>query len=349
MTPDRMLDAVTVEGPIPADALGPTLVHEHIFVALDVWLTPATSEDARRIADLQVGPEIEAELRRDPFAVRDNLHLDDDELAAEELGLFARAGGRTVVDLTLPDIGRDPARLQGVARATGLNVIMGCGHYIGPAHPPGLAGESVETIAERLVGEVRDGVSVDDGPPVRAGVIGEIGTSDPVLPAERHVLEAAALAQVETGAPLFVHLHPWGRAGHEALDVLERTGAELERVALCHLDPTLPDTGYHRSLAERGATVCYDIWGDEDEYGGKGMPTDLERIKALETAIAEDWIDRVAVAQDVCTKTQLRRHGGPGYAHLLTTVAAELAGRGHGPELVQLLLVETPRRLLSWA
>lgn len=53
--------------------------------------------------------------------------------------------------------------------------------------------------------------------------------------------------------------------------------------------------------------------------------------------------------QDVCTKTQLRRHGGPGYAHLLTTVAAELAGRGHGPELLRLLLVETPRRLLSWA
>lgn len=88
------------------------------------------------------------------------------------------------------------------------------------------------------------------------------------------MLEAAANVQRETGAPLLIHLDPWGRAGHDALDIAEAAGADLERVALCHLDPTLPDTTYHRSLAERGATVCYDIWGDEDEYGGKGMPTD---------------------------------------------------------------------------
>lgn len=347
--PPQSRSAVTVHGPIPADALGATLVHEHIFIELEVWLTPALTEEAQRLAEAEVGPQIEAELRRDPFAVRDNLRLDDDALAAEELRLFFEAGGRTVVDLTLPDIGRDPARLRRIAQATGLNVVMGCGHYIGPAHPPGLAAESVEDIAERLLRELLRGVPVETGPPVRAGVIGEIGTSDPISVAERRVLVAAALVQRETAAPLFVHLDPWGRAGHDALDVVEAAGADLTRVALCHLDPTLPDTAYHRSLAERGATVCYDIWGDEDDYGGKSMPADAARIRALETAVEEGWIDRVAVAQDICTKTQLRRHGGPGYAHLLTRVAAELAGRGHGPDLMRLLVEETPRRLLAWA
>ena len=174
--PPQSRSAVTVHGPIPADALGATLVHEHIFIELEVWLTPALTEEAQRLAEAEVGPQIEAELRRDPFAVRDNLRLDDDALAAEELRLFFEAGGRTVVDLTLPDIGRDPARLRRIAQATGLNVVMGCGHYIGPAHPPGLAAETVEDIAERLLRELLRGVPVEDGPPVRAGVIGEIGS-----------------------------------------------------------------------------------------------------------------------------------------------------------------------------
>lgn len=341
--------AITVQGPVPGEGLGPTLIHEHIFIQLDVWLTPPATPEARRLIELPLDAVPTAALRRDPFSVRANLRLDDEELACTELDLFARAGGGTVVDLTLPDIGRDPARLRRIAERTGLAIIMGCGHYIQGAHPPMLAEEGIQAIAERLLGELRHGIHVPGGPPVRAGVIGEIGTSDPIAPGERRVLEAASLAQRETGAPLFIHLDPWGRAGHRALDIAEAAGADLRRVALCHLDPSLPDTAYHRSLTERGATICYDIWGDEAEYGGKGMPTDAQRIVALEIAIREGWIDRVAVAHDVCTRTQLRRYGGAGYAHLLTAIAPELARRGHGPDLLRLLLEETPRRLLAWA
>jgi len=341
-------DVMTVRGPVVGDDLGSTLVHEHIFIDLSVWLTPPVTEADRTRADLTVGVGAIAEVRHDPFAVRDNLSLQDEDLACTELDLFVTAGGRTVVDLTLPDIGRDPLRLRHVAERTGLSIIMGCGHYIDAAHPAWLAQETEESIAARLLHELRDGVAVTEGPPVRAGVIGEIGTSDPISVRERTVLRAAAWTQHATGAPLFIHLDPWGRTGHQALDVVEAAGTDLERVALCHLDPSLPDIAYHRSLTERGATICYDIWGDEDAYGGRGMPTDTMRIAALEAAIAEGWIGRVAVSHDVCTKSQLRRHGGPGYAHLLTRIADSLVARGHGPDLLHLLLEETPRRLLAW-
>jgi phosphotriesterase-related protein len=340
--------AISVRGPVPGTALGPTLIHEHIFIDLDVWLTAPRTADARRLVEQPVGPAIASALRDDPFSVRDNLHLDDEDLACDELALFAAAGGSTVVDLTLPDIGRDPARLRRVAARTGLTIVMGCGHYIDGVHPASLAAESMESIAARLLSELHDGVPQPEGPPVRAGVIGEIGTSDPITAMEQRVLEAAATAQRQTGAPLFIHLDPWGRAGHRALDMAEKAGADLRRVVLCHLDPSLPDTLYHRSLTDRGATICYDIWGDEAGYGGKGMPTDAQRIAALETAIHEGWIDRVGVAQDVCTKTQLRRHGGAGYAHFLARMVPELRRRGHGSDLIRLLLEETPGRLLAW-
>ncbi|MGH3031086.1 MAG: phosphotriesterase family protein [Gaiellaceae bacterium] len=340
--------AVTVDGEIAADKLGTTLVHEHFFLDLEVWLTEPKTDSERRLAQAGVAPEIARELQRDPFAVRDNLHLDHDELAAAELSLFARAGGRSAVDLTLSDIGRDPARLRRLAHAAQVQLIMGCGHYIDRAHPPELSERGEDELADEIRRELLEGVPVDQGPPVRAGVIGEIGTSDPIMPSEGKVLAAAGAVQAETGAPLFVHLDPWGKRGHEALDIAEAAGAALAFVALCHLDATLPDTDYHRSLAERGATVCYDIWGDEGGYGGKGMPTDGERMEALEAAIDQGWIDRVGVSQDVCTKTQLRRFGGPGYAHLLEHVAPELERR-YGHELVSLLFEQTPRRLLAWS
>ena len=51
------------------------------------------------------------------------------------------------------------------------------------------------------------------------------------------------------------------------------------------------------------------------------MPTDERRLDAVRAAFDEGWGDRLALSQDVCLKSQLRVHGGPGYAHLLATVA----------------------------
>ena len=40
--------------------------------------------------------------------------------------------GFTLVDI---DIGRDPTGLRGIAKSTGLNIVMGCGYYISRSHP----------------------------------------------------------------------------------------------------------------------------------------------------------------------------------------------------------------------
>jgi len=184
---------------------------------------------------------------------------------------------------------------------------------------------------------------------VRAGIIGEIGTSDPIDPREARVLRAACAAQRATGRALVVHLDPWGRAGHGVLDACEVAGADLDRVILAHLDPSLPDHAYHRSLAARGAWISYDIWGDEDAYGGRGMPTDDLRIAGVLVAHMAGWEDRLLVSQDVCLKSQLRAFGGPGYDHLLVDVALRLKAAGLDPLEVDALLVDNPRRALTGA
>ena len=377
MTEDAGVPAVeTVLGPVAADDLGPTLVHEHLFIDLWPWFD-APEDDAtpaeRAIAALTVvdDPLVKEIVRANPFAVRDNLVLDDVALAVAELGRFAAAGGRTVVDLTLDEIGRDPGMLRDIARGTGLNVVMGCGRYVARAHPMGLADLPEEAIRDEIIRDLTEGVAVRDtedvavlgrgpgdespsgGPGsterVRAGVIGEIGTSDPIDPREARVLRAACAAQRETGTTLYVHLDPWGRAGHAVLDACEAAGVDLDRVVLAHLDASLPDHAYHRSLAARGAWIGYDIWGDEDAYGGRGMPTDDLRIAGVLVAHLDGWEDRLLVSQDVCLKSQLRAFGGPGYDHLLVDVRPRLEAAGLDPLEVEALLVDNPRRALTGA
>jgi phosphotriesterase-related protein len=90
--------------------------------------------------------------------------------------------------------------------------------------------------------------------------------------------------------------------------------------------------------------VSYDIWGDEDAYGGRGMPTDELRIAAVLLAHMDGWEDRLLVSQDVCLKSQLRAFGGPGYDHLLVDVAPRLRAAGMDPLEVEALLVDNPRR-----
>lgn len=84
-------------------------------------------------------------------------------------------------------------------------MIMGGGYYLASGHSPGTAGPSTEDIAEELVGEWRDGVGDTD---IRPGIIGEIGTSNPVQPEELRMLRAVAWVHLETGLPVSIHLHP---------------------------------------------------------------------------------------------------------------------------------------------
>jgi phosphotriesterase-related protein len=156
-TPVTNAQVTTVLGPVAADDLGIVLPHEHLVVNTSVYYQAPADEAARELAESPVEITKLGLLRRNLFALRDNLVLTDLELAVSEADEFRRLGGGTIVDLTLPDVGRDPRALQAVSRRTGLNVVMGCGHYVHLAHPPSLRDEPVESIAERLLDELWNG------------------------------------------------------------------------------------------------------------------------------------------------------------------------------------------------
>jgi phosphotriesterase-related protein len=127
---------MTVAGPVADDELGVVLPHEHLVSDVRAYYSTPDDPVLRAIGDGPVVIEHLGLLRRNLFAVRDNLVLGDLDTAIAEVAAFAGLGGGTIVDTTPPDGGRDPLALAEIARRAGVHVVMGSGHYIHPVHPP---------------------------------------------------------------------------------------------------------------------------------------------------------------------------------------------------------------------
>jgi phosphotriesterase-related protein len=332
--------ARTVLGAPQREAYDTVLAHEHLLIDIRCWHDD-THAATRGLRDELVTAASVGRVRENPFACFDNLVLDDEPSAVAELTRLEGLGSTLVIDVTPDSVGRDPDRLATIARASGLDIVMGCGPYIAEARPDDDPAWPAAHYRDALLEELRA-----DGP--RPAVIGEIGTSDPILPVEAAALTGAAQAQAMlAGIALYVHLHPFARRGHEALDLVESGGGDLRRTVLCHLDPQIPaGLDYHRSLLARGCTIAFDLWGDEDRYGADRMPTDDERIAALLELIGAGYGGQLVHSHDVCLKSQLARFGGPGYAHIPRVVRPRLLAAGLSEAEVARQLSGNARALL---
>ena len=129
----------SVLGPVAAADLGVVLSHEHVFIENPSFVEPDEAT-LRARAEEPLHLENLGWVRWNWTSNRDNLRLDDELLASTELAAFRIAGGSTIVDPTVPGIGRDPEALARVARRSGVNIIMGCGRYVDGTHPSGHVG-----------------------------------------------------------------------------------------------------------------------------------------------------------------------------------------------------------------
>jgi len=307
----------TVLGPIDPGDLGFTLPHEHTQISL--WHIPA---------------------RWDYWQL-----TRDEPLILEELAAFREAGGGGIVDLTMPGVGRDPVWLAGIARASGLSVVMGCGWYRGAYYPAEtlIDRRSVDDLADELVREATDGVG-DTG--IRPGIIGEIGTDKPWVSAlEERVHRAAARAARRTGLGLTTHsvLSP---VGLEQLRIFEDEGADPSRVVVGHAD-SYPHLDHYLAIIERGASIEFDFLGmsfTPAERHGEGRIVEL-----LCELLSRGQVEHILLSQDVCHDSQLQRYGGNGYTYLASAFLPRLRDAGVSEAEIETLTVANPRRLLSIA
>jgi predicted metal-dependent phosphotriesterase family hydrolase len=310
-----MAHVQTVLGPIEPTALGVTLPHEHTQIAL--WQIPA---------------------RWDYWQL-----TRDETVILEELAYFRAAGGSGLVDLTLPGVGRDPAWLAGLARASGLHIVMGCGWYRESYYPPDLLIDrrTVDALADQLVGEIDGGVG-DTG--VLPGIIGEIGTDKSWISAlEERIHRSAARAARRTGLAITTHA-VLSAVGLDQLDLFEAEGADPSRVVIGHAD-SYPVLDHHLAIVERGASVEFDFLGMSFTPAERhGEPRVIELVCEL---LSRGHAERILLSQDVCHDQQLKRYDGNGYVYLAETFLPRLRDAGVSDAEIETMTVANPRRLLS--
>jgi phosphotriesterase-related protein len=338
---------MTVLGPIDPAEVGPTLLHEHIVSDISSMVGEPTDPEARRLFELPIALENLAEIRwsRAGMLSRQNIDLNDPDEAVAELSELSQAGGRTVVEASPIGMRGATEALPEISRRSGVNLVKGTAFFVDPFVPAGYRDASVDSLAAVMIGEFEDGVG-DTG--VRAGIIDEIGTSSPVTDVEARVLAAAVQAARATGMSIVVHLDPWAKAGLQVVDILESAGADLSRVVIGHLNPTLPDIDYHRAIAQRGCVLGYDLCGyDIVLTPGRFPPYDWETADAVAQLTRDGYGDRLTLSLDTALKTDLRMYGGWGYAHILLRVVPLLAERGLTVDQIATITTGTPTRLLT--
>jgi phosphotriesterase-related protein len=310
----------TVRGPIDPAQLGPTLMHEHLFVD---W----SSALGRQVPSIGSSALVERILCC--------------------VGRAAEAGVRTLVDVGPEAIGPPPLLLQLVARLTQVNIVCSTGVYetdLLPAptwaYPPAGPAE----IAERFIAAATDGIH---GSGVKPGII-KVGTSPrAITEVEENVLRGAAVAQQSTGLAITTHTRTV-KLGVRQIDILEDAGAHLDRVVIGHLGwgSSARDRDLHCKIARRGVFVGLDCVGlpsrSDEEYAQ--IAADL-----IEAGYAGQVIlshDAIAYARGVEGVWQREECGGD-YAVVHRSLLPLLRRRGVSEETLVSLLVDNPRKVLA--
>lgn len=346
-TPQRPF-AMTVLGPVPVAELGITLPHEHLLIHIPDFID-LDEQTLRGHQNEPVTLENLGWIRQYWTYNRDNLQLTSESLAITEVARFAAAGGTTVVDVTVPGLGRDPQALARISRVTGLHIVMACGAYVAKSHPAWIRDATETQLAESFIADARDGVGVTG---VKAGII-KVGCTWPLDTNEEKALRAAARAQRTTG--LSITLHP-GRnraAPLQVAQILADHGADLRRVVMGHLDGRVQDLDGLRELGALGLFLEFDVFGMESSYFPVPGVTELDGLSdSQRLALVRSLIDvglgsQVLVSHDIGTKHRLAAYGGHGYDHLVSNVIPWMRQKGFTPDEIEMVFVRNPARALA--
>jgi phosphotriesterase-related protein len=315
----------TFAGPVAADDLGPTLLHEHLFV---------------------VHPELDLNFPHPEW--------DEDaavERAVRDLTRLHALGVRTFADLTVPGLGRDVARVARVAERVPLNVVAATGWYTAdvlPAffrtHGPGALVRGSEPLVDYFRRDVTEGVA---GTGVRAAVLKVVTDEPGVTPDVERVLGAAAVVQRETGVPILTHANPAFRTGLAQQEFFRRHGVPLERVVVGHCGDSA-DLDHLRELMDAGSTIGMDRFGMEH------VLPDEQRVAVVLELLRQGYAERMILSHDAAVFSRVtppawRAAHAPHwhFENLSRRVLPMLRAGGASEADLHTMLVLNPARLLT--
>ena len=338
----------TVRGLVDPTELGPTLMHEHVVVDF----TPPLQRSEERV---EITLENRWQMDYEWIDAPGNRWLMDVEVAVREMERMVKDGGGSVVEVSTRPMVLNPSGLRQVSERTGVHVVRGCGRYIEEFMGPDDLERGVDDLAAEFVGDIEGGTikDADNEAAVPAGIIGEIGCSWPWIEAEQRSVQAAVIAQQQTGAALSIHPGRDSQSPFEIVNFIKQAGADLSRTILDHIERRIFRIDDILRLADFGCVLEFDLFGYETSRFAKGMDMDLSsdgiRLAVIRALIDAGHLDRVVIAHDICQRTRQAEYGGHGYGHIYRNVIPMMRRRQFTEREIDAILVANPARLLTFS
>ncbi|MEX6688509.1 twin-arginine translocation signal domain-containing protein [Danxiaibacter flavus] len=251
---------MTVNGPIQPTQMKFTLTHEHILA--DFIGAEQYSKD-RYNADEVFNTAL-------PFLLE-----------------VKKLGCTTFIDCSPAYLGRDVQLFKRLSKASGLNIITNTGYY-GAVNekflPKHVYTETSEQIAARWISEWKNGI---DGTDIRPGFMKTSVDKAPLTPAQRKIIDAAAITHLATGLTIGVHTGN-GDAANEQLEILKARNVAPSARIWIHAQSE-PSETYYIETAKKGGWVSFD---------GVNPGTLQANLKYLQLMKKNNFLDLVLVSQD---------------------------------------------------
>jgi phosphotriesterase-related protein len=258
-----MASIESVTGPLDAEDLGRTLIHEHLRA------------------------------RDESNAIQFPHLYDEDALHAAAVGAAkaaVAAGVKTIGEPTATLLGRDVRFIESVAREAGLQAIACTGIYTYEHLPLFWQSRSPDAMAEAFIHDLEQGIQGTD---IKAAFLkcaaDEPGITDNVEKVHR----ACARASLRTGRPIMAHSRPASNTGPRQVEILLEEGVAPAKIQIAHTGDT-DDLGYIEGLLEKGVFIGLDRYGIE-----MYLPT--ERRNATTLALLErGYAGQMFISADSC-------------------------------------------------
>jgi len=322
-----MTTVPTSAGDIDIADLGVVLMHEHVFIRTESlqWGWPGFG-----------GWDEQAEVAA----------------ARERLGQLKRAGVDTILDMTVPGLGRDPALVVLAAAGTGLKVMFATGyytydnlpfpfHYRGPGKVLDHDDHVLESLFER---DVTVGIG-DTG--IRAAVLKVATDQQGMTDDVERLTRAIANVHSRTGTVICTHAHAPTQRGLDQQRIFAEHGVDPGRVMIGHSNETT-DLGYLQRLIDNGSYLGWDRCGLS-----VAVPL-ADQLDTLAELCARGYADRIMLSHDKASFMDWFRASEidvvlPNwqYTYIHTGVLPGLRDRGVPDDQIEQILVRNPREFFG--
>ena len=301
----------TATGPIAADALGLTLIHEHILV--DFIGADKITPDRWNRADvvMKMLPHLQ------------QLHT---------------LGVRTIVECTPAYLGRDTLLLRALSEKSGIKLIANTGYYGAVDNkflPPHAHTETADQLADRWTREFEQGI---ENTGVRPGFMKISVNPGPLSPLHRKLITAAARTHKRTGMVIYSHTGPYIPA-FEQVSVLKREGVDPQAFVWVHAQGS--------NMVQYARAVRLGAWVSLDGLDESNVDTYAQNLLLMRE---NGFLHRTLLSHDAGWYDPAQPNGGPmsrSYTVLFDKLMPLLNERGFTEKDWQQILVKNPAAVLS--